>query len=52
MSAEQQHELAKRRRHKRIITTSYPTSSAPLLLDYERRGTKNAAKRYVHKIFL
>jgi hypothetical protein len=52
MSAEHQHELAQRRRHKRVITQSYPVNAPPFVLDYEKRGTKGAQKRYVHKLYL
>lgn len=52
MSSEHQHELAQRRRRKRYVTDSYPIKTPIFVLDYEKRGTKNAAKRYVHKLYL
>mmetsp|Transcript_23406 Transcript_23406/g.34343 ORF Transcript_23406/g.34343 Transcript_23406/m.34343 type:complete len:223 (-) Transcript_23406:177-845(-) len=52
MSAQQQHELAQRRRRKRIVTKTFPVTQAPFVLDYEKRGTKGAAKRHVHKLYM
>lgn len=52
MSAEQQCDLARRRITKRLVTPAYPVVQPIFALDYEKRGTKGATKRHVHKMYM
>ena len=52
MSAEHQCDLAKRRITKRLVTPVFPVAQPIFPLDYEKRGTRGAHKRHVHKLHM